>query len=102
MCKRLLGKILLAVCGQQLWIPSNSSTFGVFSVLLQASNTADIHMENTVVGDVTTVYATIREDFEETKPRALPETLYTSISFPQYYSALAPNSAGDRSAAEPR
>ncbi|XP_040525716.1 uncharacterized protein LOC771657 isoform X5 [Gallus gallus] len=68
----------------------------------QASNTADIHMENTVVGDMTTVYATIREDFEETKPRALPETLYTSISFPQYYSALAPNSAGDRSAAEPR
>ncbi|XP_040555183.1 uncharacterized protein LOC771657 isoform X6 [Gallus gallus] len=68
----------------------------------QASNTADIHMENTVVGDMTTVYATIREDFEETKPRALPETLYTSISFPQYYSALALNSAGDRSAAEPR
>ncbi|XP_040555177.1 uncharacterized protein LOC771657 isoform X1 [Gallus gallus] len=67
-----------------------------------ASNTADIHMENTVVGDMTTVYATIREDFEETKPRALPETLYTSISFPQYYSALALNSAGDRSAAEPR
>ncbi|POI35347.1 hypothetical protein CIB84_000903, partial [Bambusicola thoracicus] len=43
-----------------------------------ASNTEDIHMENTVVGDVTTIYAAITEDFGEAKPRALPETLYTS------------------------
>ncbi|XP_031450230.1 uncharacterized protein LOC116229708 [Phasianus colchicus] len=63
----------------------------------QASNTEDIHMENTMVGDMATIYATVGEDFEETKPRASPETLYTSINFPQLPSALAP-----KFAAEPR
>ncbi|XP_052529124.1 uncharacterized protein LOC128075949 isoform X2 [Tympanuchus pallidicinctus] len=67
-----------------------------------ASNTEDIHMENTVVRDVATIYATVGQDFEETKPRALPETLYTSINFPQLPSASAPNFAGGRCAAEPR
>ncbi|XP_021261903.1 uncharacterized protein LOC110403217 isoform X3 [Numida meleagris] len=68
----------------------------------QASNTEDIHMETTAVGDVATIYATVGENLEETKPRALPETVYTSVTFPQVPSALAPNRAGDRFAAEPR
>ncbi|XP_048815667.1 uncharacterized protein LOC125699795 isoform X3 [Lagopus muta] len=68
----------------------------------QASNTEDIHMENTVVRDMATIYATVGQNFEETRPRALPEILYTSINFPQLPSASAPNFAGDRCAAEPR
>lgn len=59
-------------------------------------------MENTVVGDMATIYATVGEDFEGTKPRALPETLYTSVNFPQLPSASASNFAGNRCAAEPR
>ncbi|XP_072191924.1 uncharacterized protein [Excalfactoria chinensis] len=68
----------------------------------QASNTEDTHVENPVVRDMATIYVTVGEDFEETKPRALPETLYASIDLPQLPSALAPNFAGDRCAAKPR
>ncbi|OXB75954.1 UNVERIFIED_CONTAM: hypothetical protein H355_012922 [Colinus virginianus] len=66
----------------------------------QASNTEDIY--NTMAGDVVTIYARIGEDMEETKPRALPDTLYASVTFPHLPSALAPNLAGDRAAAEQR
>ncbi|OXB58703.1 hypothetical protein ASZ78_016875 [Callipepla squamata] len=66
----------------------------------QASDTEDIY--NTMAGDVVTIYARIGEDMEETKPRALPDTLYASVTFPHLPSALAPNLAGDRAAAEPR
>ncbi|XP_015716043.1 uncharacterized protein LOC107312819 [Coturnix japonica] len=68
----------------------------------QASNTEDSHVENPVVRDMATIYATVGEDLEETKPRASPETLYASINLPQLPSASAPSFAGDRCAAKPR